>query len=570
MQNSRIADIFDEMADILEIQEANAFRIRSYRNAARTIRGQSDSLADRVAAGDDLTALPNIGKSTAEKIAELVETGKLKQHEELRAEIPAGLVDLLDVPGLGAKKVKLLHDELGVASLGDLKQAAEDGKVRDLEGMGEKSEQKILRGLETLSKTAGRASIRTAAEHVDALGQLLDDCDAVRKWQVAGSYRRGADTVGDLDFLLDASDRPAATEAIVGHDAVAEVIARGEEKVSVRLAGGLQADFRFCNDSDFGAMLLYFTGSKEHNIALRQRAVAQDWKLNEYGLYSGDKRLAGSTEEAIYKRFGLAWIPPELRESRGEIAAAEADDLPDLIDLGDIRGDLHCHTNETDGKHTIDELVAAARDRGYDYLAITDHSKALRMTNGLDEDRLRKQADEVREIDRATKGFTLLAGIEVDILKDGSLDLDEDVLADLDWVIASTHSHFQLPEDKMTDRLLVAVRSGVVHCLGHPMARLVGRREPIAFDVDKVFAACAEHDVVLEVNAHPDRLDLPAVHCQRARDMGLTLAVNTDTHKLSDMDLMRFGLNVARRGWLTKADVLNTLPAGKLKKRIKR
>lgn len=570
MENARVADVFDQIADILEIQEANAFRVRSYRNAARTVRGLSERVADMVQRGDKLGELPGIGKSTADKIIEIVQTGSCAALAELQSQIPEHLIDLLDVPGLGAKKVRLLWDELGVASLKELKAAADAGKIRDLEGMGAKTEQNILKGLETLSRTAGRASIRTADQHVAAIGRLLDDLAAVERWEAAGSYRRGRETVGDLDFLVQADDREAVTEAVLAHDAVAEAIVRGKEKVSVRLTDGLQADFRFCDGDEFGALLLYFTGSKEHNIALRQRAVDRGWKLNEYGLFKGDKRLAADTEEAIYRKLELPWIPPELREQRGELKAADADELPDLVEAGDIRGDLHCHTTETDGRHSPQELVDAARERGYRYLAITDHSQALTMVNGLDEKRLARQADAIRKLNEKLDDFELLAGVEVDILKDGRLDIDTKLLGELDWVIASTHSHFSLDEGKMTDRLLAAVESGVVHCLGHPFARLIGRRDPIRFDVEKVFAACREHGVALEVNAHPDRLDTPDIHCQRGREMGLTFAICTDTHRLSDLDLMKFGVGVACRGWLRKKDVLNTLTPAQLFKQIKR
>jgi len=569
MENARIGAIFDRIADILEIQGGNPFRIRSYRNAARTVRDLTDRLADLADEGKDLTDLPGIGDSIAEKIHEILRTGTCRTLRDLQDEVPAGLPELLKVPNLGPKRAKQLYDDLGIASLDDLKKAAEAGKIRGLEGFGEKTEQQILQGLETVRAEAGRHGIKEAMDRVEDLGRHLDGVKGIARWQVAGSFRRRRETVGDLDILVRAKDRGKAADGILAYEAIDEVQAHGEEKITVRLAGGMQVDFRFIDAESFGAAQMYFTGSKAHNITLRKRAQRDGLKLNEYGLFKGKKRKAGKTEEEVYGALGLPWIPPELREDRGEIDAADAGGLPDLIEPADIRGDLHAHTSATDGANTIDELVRAARGRKYAYLAVTDHSKAVTVAGGLDDDALRRHADKVRKAAAGEKRFGLLAGVEVDILKSGRLDIGEKVLADLDWVVASVHSYFHLDADAMTDRLLAAVRSGVVHCLGHPFGRLIGRRDPLRFDAERVFEACRDEGVCLEINAYPDRLDLPDVWCKRAREIGCTMVVACDVHKTSDMDFMGLGVSVARRGWLEKGDVLNTRTLSALRKWLK-
>jgi len=570
MENAQVAAVFEQVADILEILGENPFRIRSYRNAARTVGDMTEPLADMVAEGKDLTALPGIGESLGGKIREILRSGTCEMLQDLRRRLPPQVPDLLHVKGLGPKKVKVLYEQLGVTSLGDLKTAAEAGKIRDLEGMGAKTEQNILKGLATLEAEAGRIGIYEAAHAVRALGRHLEDIGAIRRWQVAGSFRRRRETVGDLDVLVEASDRAKAAEAILAYQPIEDVIARGRQKVSVALAGGLQVDFRFIEAEAFGAAMMYFTGSKAHNIVLRKRAQKRRLKLNEYGLFRGKRRAAGKTEEEVFKALGLPWIPPELREDRGEIDAADEGKLPTLVQRKDIRGDLHAHTTATDGANTPRQLAEAARKLGYKYLAITDHSKAVRVAGGLNAAEVGRQAGRIRELDAGLDGFRLLAGIEVDILKDGRLDLPETLLGSLDWVVASIHSAFSLAQEEMTDRILAAVRSGVVHCLGHPFGRIIGRRDPIQFDVDRVFEACREAGVCLEINAYPDRLDLPDVYCKRAREMGVTMVISTDAHKIADLDLMQYGVSVARRGWLEKGDVLNTLSVSALRNRLKR
>ena len=570
MENSHFAAVLTQIADILEILDENPFRIRSYRNGARAIGDLAERLEDLAAGGKDLTELPGIGESLAGKIHEVLKTGTCQMLADLRQRLPPHLPDLLKVKGLGPKKVKLLYDKLGIKSLEELKAAAEAGKIRGLEGMGEKTEQNILKGLALLAAEQGRIGIRVATEQVGALVRHLKTVSAIRCFEVAGSFRRRRETIGDLDVLVEAQDRDKAAEGILAYHPIEEVVARGGEKVTVTLAGGLQVDFRFIEPESFGAAMMYFTGSKAHNITLRKRAQKDGLKLSEYGLFRGEKRVAGATEEEVFKALGLPWIPPELREDRGEIAAAEQGKLPTLVTREDLRGELHAHTTATDGANSVEEMVEAARARGYEYLAITDHSKAVAVAHGLNDDALRRHAERIRKLGAGLRKFWLLAGVEVDILKDGRLDLGEKVLADLDWVVASVHSAFEMPEAKMTARLIAAVKSGVVHCLGHPFGRLIGYRDSLHFDADKVFEACKEAGVFLEINAQPDRLDLPDVYCKRARERGLAMVIATDAHRTAEFDFMEYGVGAARRGWLEKGDILNTCTAAALRKRLGR
>jgi DNA polymerase (family 10) len=558
MENAQVADIFDEIADLIELDEGNEYRIRSYRAAARTVRDLSQRLEDLVTQEEDLSEIPNIGESTADKIHEILETGTCQRLEEMRSKVPPELTEIMRVPDLGPRKAMQLHRELGIDDLDELREACESHKVRELEGMGKKTEENILQGLETLESVGERVLLRDAADHVVSVGRHLDGVDAIRRWEVAGSFRRRKETVGDLDILVEASDRDQAADGILELEDVDEVMGRGKERVSVRLSDGLQIDFRFFEESSFGSALMYFTGSKAHNIHVRQLAVERDWKLNEYGLFKDDHRLAGSTEESVYHRLNLPWIPPELREDRGEVEAAQEEDLPELVEAGDIRGDLQSHTDVTDGTSSIGEMAEAAADRGYDYFAITDHTKRVTMAKGLDDDGALAHAENIREVDADMDDFWLLAGIEVDILKSGALDLKEETLEELDWVVASIHYDMDMEQEEMTERLLSAIRSGVVHCLGHPTVRVLGKRDPIPFDADRVFEACAEKGVFIEVNAQPDRLDLPDFYCKRALEAGVRFTISTDAHKPSDLDFMPYGVDVARRGWLRRRDVLNT------------
>ncbi|AKJ65291.1 DNA polymerase/3'-5' exonuclease PolX [Kiritimatiella glycovorans] len=567
MENADAAGMFEEIADLVEIQGGNPFRVRSYRNAARTIKDLSGRVEDLVEQGEDLSELPHIGSSIADKIREMVETGTCAKLEELRGQVPGHLTDLLDVPRLGPKKAQKIHEELGVDNLDDLRRACEQHRVRGLEGMGGKTEAQILKGLDMLAASEGRILLKEASEQAGMIGRLLDGEETVDRWEAAGSFRRGCESVGDLDILVHSTDRAATTDRIVDSLRPAEVIGRGGEKVSVRLSGGLQVDFRFFEEASFGSALMYFTGSKAHNIRLRRRAREHDWKLSEYGLFSGDTRLAGRSEEAVYGKLGLPWIAPELREDRGEIEAAEEGGLPALIEPDDIRGDLHVHSTATDGVHTIEEMIEGARKLGYDYLAFCDHSQAVRVAGGLDAEGLKRHADAVREANDRYDDILVLAGVEVDILPDGSLDLDEELLAGLDWVTASIHYNFNLDSDRMTERLVRALGSGVVHALGHPLARHIGKREPLAYDFDRVAAVCAEHGVAMEINAQPERLDLPDEYARRAREAGAKLVIDTDAHSTDDYAFMRFGVMTARRAWLRKQDVVNAASRREMEKR---
>ncbi len=569
MENPQIARVFEEIADLLELQDGNPFRVRSYRNAARTIKDLSRPLAEMLRQGRNLTELSNIGESTSEKIEEILETGTCQKLEELKKGNPSQLTALLQVPALGAKKVKLIHHELGVETIEDLRKACCEHRVAKLSGMGEKTEENILKGIEILRRASGRATLKEARDQVQSLQRILESCKEVRQWQVAGSYRRAKETVGDLDILLESENRQATSDKILEQASVEEVVGRGSEKLSIRLIDGLQVDFRYFKKASFGAALLYFTGSKSHNIAIRKIATEKGWKLNEYGLFEDQTMLTGKSEEGIYKKLSLDWIPPELREDSGEVEAGQKGELPNLVEISDIQGDMHCHSTATDGQNTVREMAEAGRRRGYQYLAICDHSQAVHVAGGLDENGLQRQVEEIRKVDSEIDNFRLLSGVEVDIMKDGSLDLDPAVLADLDWVTASIHYNFNLSSEKMTARLLAAVQSGVVDCLGHPFARQIGRRQPLQFDVDKVFEACRENKVCLEINAQPERLDLLDIYCRNARDTGLKIVIDTDAHSVEELEFMIFGVGIARRGWLEKTDILNCLKIRQLEEYIK-
>jgi DNA polymerase (family X) len=570
MTNAQVANLLAEIASLLELQQADAFRIRAYHNAARVVRDWGESLEDMLKEGRSFCELPGIGKSTEEKMAEMIRTGTCRRLEELRAQFPSGLTELMQVPGLGPRRALMISQKLGVKTLDELQRACREHRVAALAGMGEKSEQKILGGLALLGRAAGRILYVEAAAQVKQIAQYLEASPLITRWEVAGSFRRRVETIGDLDILVEAGDRAAAAKYILAYKPIADTIGQGEERLSVRLGSGLQVDFRFVNAESFGAAWMYFTGSKAHNIALRRRAQGVKWKLNEYGLFKGDTLIAGKDEASVYRKLDLPWIAPELREDRGEIAAAAAGKLPRLIETGDIRGDLHVHTNASDGSEDIQTMARAAGERGYSFLAITDHSKAVRIANGLDEDRLRRHADEIRRVGQGLRGLWLMAGVEVDILKDGSLDIDERLLGELDWVVASVHSSMGMGEDEMTQRILRAVSSGVVHALGHPLGRLLGKREPIRFHADSVFQACRQHNVCLEINSQPDRLDLSDSLCIQARQLGVKFCISTDAHKIADLGFIEMGVNVARRAWLTDDDVVNTMSAGKLRRWTRR
>jgi DNA polymerase (family 10) len=507
-----------------------------------------------------LTAIPGIGKSIAAKIEEVLQTGALGKLEEVSEEVPPELRELLNLPGLGPKGVRRLQQELGVRDLEGLEKACREGKVRALKGFGEKTEGKILEGIASFRQRRGRFRLDVAESYAESLRERIRAVPGVGRVEAAGSYRRRKETVGDLDLLVTAADAAPVMEALVSHPAVEKVLARGETKTSVELENGMQVDLRLVEPDAYGAALLYFTGSKEHNIQLRTEAKAAGFKTSEYGLFRGEERVAGRTEEEVYAALGMGWIPPELRERQGEIEAARAGTLPRLVERADVLGDCQMHTTRSDGADTPQGMARAARALGYQYIAITEHSKAVTVAHGLDEEELVAWCGELEKADREVERIRILKGIEVDILKDGRLDLDEEVLRSLDVVVATVHSHMEMPEREMTERVLRALRSGVVTVLGHPTGRLLTAREPFALDVEAVLRECARLGVAVELNAHPARLDLKDVHLRLAKQIGAKVVISTDAHSAAELSAMRFGAGMARRGWLEKGDVLNTLP----------
>jgi len=573
IHNNDVAAIFDELADLLEIKGENPFRVRAYRNAARTVAGLSRNVTDLAAEDKGLDGIPGIGKDLADKIRTIVATKKLPLLEEMKKELPEGLSTLMKVRGLGPKKIAALYKALNVSSLADLKKAAAEGKIRELPGFSEKTEQALL---EELGKTKitergpERFKRAMAEQMVTPLFEELKKARGVEEIAIAGSYRRQAETVGDVDILVAAEKSRDVMDRFVHADDVSQVLAEGDTKSSVVLRGGLQVDLRVVPLESWGAALHYFTGSKAHNIAIRLMGVKRKLKVNEYGVFRGGRMIAGRTEEEIYKLFGMPYIEPELREDRGEIQAALKGRLPHLIELRDIRGDLHTHTKATDGRYTAEEMAEAARTRGYEYLAVTDHSKRVTMAHGLDEARLAKAVREIDKLNARLKGITLLKSIECDILVDGSLDLPDAILGELDLVTCSVHYNFNLPKDKQTERVIRALDNPHVNIFCHPTGRLINERPGYEIDIEKVMNAALERGCYLELNAHPDRLDLDDVHCQMAKGLGLKIAISTDAHSLDDLDLMRFGIGQARRGWIEPGDVINTRRLPELRRLLKR
>ncbi|MCM3881723.1 MAG: DNA polymerase/3'-5' exonuclease PolX [Vicinamibacterales bacterium] len=557
MENLAIARVFEEIADLLEIKGENPFKIRAYRNASETIAHATEQLSRCTEA--QLRAISGIGKELAAKIREFAETGEIRYHRDLLEQFPPTILDLLHLQGVGPKTVALLYGQAGISTLDELEAACRDGRLRELKGMGKKKEELILKALAERKQRTGRHLMPDAAEAAGLLLEYLHaQCPEVN-FSVVGSLRRGVDTTGDIDILATGVD-PRVMPAFTSYKLVDRILGQGDTKSSVLLWGGFQADLRLVPEQSRGAALQYFTGSKAHNILLRDRANLRGFKLNEYGLFRLDTGVAtaGQREEDIYEQLGLASIPPELREGRGEIEAAERGELPGLISLDDIRGDIHAHTTATDGREDIETMALAARDAGLSYLAITDHSKALAMANGLDEHRAIEHARRVREIGSRLDGITLLAGIECDIKPDGTMDLADDCLAELDVVVASIHSAFNQEAAQMTDRVLRAVANPYVDIMGHPTGRLLLKREPYKVDVPALVDAAAAAGVALEINCQVDRLDLCDTHAKLARDKGVKIVISTDSHAKGGFRLMKWGVTVARRAWLSAEDVLNT------------
>lgn len=572
MQNSDVGRIFDRLADLLEIQEANPFRVRAYRNAARTIGNMSDSVADIIADSNRrLVDLPGIGKDLAAKIETIVETSSLPQLEELKKEIPPGVVQMLGLPGIGPKKVAALYKELNIDTLENLKAAAEQGQIAELKGFGKKTEKTILENIDAVKEAGKRFYINEAKLAADTILGDLQKLKSVKQASVAGSCRRRRESAGDLDVLVTSSHSEDAMDCLANHESVEKVLARGETKQRVRLRSGIEMDLRVVPDESYGAALQYFTGSKEHNIVIRRRAQERGLKINEYGVFreKDEKRIAGATEEEVYASVDLPWIPPELRENRGEIEAAEEGHLPQLLELDDIRGDLHMHTTATDGNATIREMAEAAKKRGLKYIAITDHSKRVTMANGLDAKRLRKHWKDIDKVNEEIKGIEILKGIECDILEDATLDLPDDVLKEADWVVAVLHYGLKQPRDQITKRLLAAIKCPHVSAIGHPSGRLLLKRPGADVNYKEIFQAAADHGVMMEINAHPARLDLDDIHAQAAKEQGILIVINTDAHTTDGFDMMKYGVFQARRAGLEKQDVANTRTLAQFRKLLR-
>jgi len=570
VHNADIASMFNRTADLLELQGANPFRIRAYRRAARTIADLPQSAASLVESGADLSELPGIGDDLAGKIAGIVKTGRCPILEQLEKEFPAGLTELLNVGGLGPKRVMALHTSLGIDNVDDLRRAVRAEKIRALKGFSEKIEQKILHALETRGTQEKRFKWIVADEIARPLAAWLSGIAGVKKVVVAGSCRRMKDTVGDLDILVTCAKGSPVMDRFVKYEEVAEIISHGTTRATVLLRSGLQVDLRAVPGISYGAALYYFTGSKAHNVAVRALAVKRGLKINEYGVFKGDRRLAGRTEEEVFRQVGLPYIEPELRENRGEIEAARAGNLPRLVTVEDMRGDLHAHTKASDGRNSLSEMAAAARALGYEYLAITDHSRHLTIANGLDEKRLRKQCEDIDRLNEKLKGITLLKSCEVDILESGKLDLPDSVLKELDLTVCSVHYKFDLPAVRQTERIIRAMDNPYFNILAHPTGRLIGEREPYALEMERIVRAAKERGCLMEINAQPDRLDLNDIHCRIAKDAGVKLAISTDAHGTAHLGYMHLGVAQARRGWLEAKDVVNTLPLKALRQALKR
>jgi DNA polymerase (family 10) len=577
MDNKAIAGLLYETADLLEIDGQDSFRVRSYRNAAQAIEALPQQVADLIHEPKKLLEVPGIGKGMLANLQMLFKDGSIEAHSELLKKYRPSMLELLKIQGLGPKTIALIWSAYQVSDLEGVEKLAREGKIRTLPRMGEKHEQKLLKAIEDYRRIAGRFLLDTAEELAEKLMEHLLAAPGVEKVTPAGSLRRGRETVGDLDILvtgkacIEAETRQKVIEHLLRFPGLMDIIAQGENKVSFRHRNGMQVDVRLLPPESFGAAMQYFTGSKAHNVALRQRALKMGFTLNEYSLATLEdaKPVARRTEEEIYAKLGLDFIPPELRENLGEIEAAANHTLPVLIELSDIRGDAHMHTVETDGRNTIEEMAEAARGRGYEYMAITDHSKNLAMANGLTDARALAHIERIRAVEKKMKGIRIVAGIEVDILGDGSLDLSDSVLEQMDIVIASVHSHFNQDRATMTDRLLKAVANPNTSLIGHPTGRLLLRRDAYQFDLDAVLKAAAKHKVAMELNSYPDRLDLCDVHLRLAKQHGVKIVINTDSHHTSHMEKMRYGILQARRAWLKKEDVLNALPAAEFARAMK-
>jgi DNA polymerase (family 10) len=566
VRNSDIAAVFEAMADYLEIEDENPFKIRAYRNAARTISALGPEVADMLAAGEEPSGLPGIGKELASKMREIAATGTAQAYEKLKARVPPGLVAMLRIPGLGPKRVRVLYRELELKSLPELKAAAQAGRIQALPGFGAKIEAQLIQAIDAAIRHGRRLGIALARPRVELLLDFLRRVPGVSAAEAAGSFRRCKDTVGDIDLLVTAEAGSPVMERFTAFDEAGQVLVSGPTQARILLRSGLQVDLRRVEPGSFGAALQYFTGSQAHNVAIRRLGRKLGLKINEYGVFSAAGKVAGETEESVYRALGLPWIDPELREDGGEIETAAAGALPALVALSDLKGDLHSHTTATDGRGSLEEMALAARESGLSYLAVTDHSQQLRMVGGLDARRLMAQLESIEHLNATLAGITLLKGIEVEILEDGRLDLPQSVLKHLDLVIGSVHSHFNLPLKQQTERILRAMDHRYFSILGHPSGRLIGERDAYDVDMAAVVRKARERGCFLELNANPQRLDATDTDCRMAREAGVLVAVNSDAHRTRDFDLLGYGIGQARRGWLEKKDVLNTRPLPELKR----
>lgn len=563
MKNQDIADIFREIAQILEIKGDNRFRIRAYERAAQNIESIPEDIEVFVRE-DRLKSIPGIGKDLEEKIKEIVATDKLKYLEELKKDIPKGLLDILTIPGIGPKTAKLLYEKLGIRDIVMLERMAHSGKIKGLPGIKEKTEENILRGIELVKRGHDRMDLKTAIDAAGLFIAQLEKLKEVKKISPAGSLRRMKDTVRDIDILVSSKNPEKVMDKFTTLASVKDVLAKGPTKSSIVTDDNIQVDVRVVKDSSYGAALMYFTGSKAHNIRLRQLAIKKGLKLNEYGLFKGKKQMAGKTELQMYKSLGLEYIPPELREDRGEVEASIKKKLPKLVELCDIKGDLHVHSRWSDGGSSIEEMVLKAKELGYEYIAITDHSQGLKIAGGLNKDELKLKRKEIEKLSKKHKGIKILFGAEVDIDSEGRLDYPDDILKEMDVVIGAIHLGFKQSKEKLTKRIIKACQNKYVHMIAHLTGRLWGAREPYEVDLEEILKVCRDTDTALEINSFPQRLDLNDISSRMAKDFGVKVAINTDAHIVEHLDTMKYGVSVARRGWLEKKDILNTLPFSKL------
>ncbi len=566
VHNSDISDILNKAADLLEIEGANEFRVRSYREAARSVENLTKNITDKVAAGEDLTEISDIGESIAEKIEEIVKTGSLKQLEEIKDRVPEELTNILDLEGVGPKRVKELYEELDINSLEDLEEAVEENEIQELEGFGEKTEEKIESELERQNDQESRTLLARAEEYAEPLLDYLRECGEAESVEIAGSYRRRKETVGDLDILTTGEDDEAIAEHFINFEDMDEVIKKGEKRTSVWLKSGLRVDVAVMAKESYGAALLYFTGSKEHGIRLRERAIDRGLKVNEYGVFKTDEDepIAGKTEEEMYEALDLKWIPPEMRENRGEIELAENGNLPDLITLDEMKGDIHMHTTYTDGDGSIKEMAEAARELGHEYIAITDHSKRVNVAGGMEVSELTEQLEEIEKINEELDGIRILKGAEVDILADGTLDYPDDILSRLDLRICSVHYKMNMDSEKQTERILKAMDNPWFDILAHPTGRRLQKRSAMDLDMEAIMEKAVENGIIMEINANTERLDLDDHHCKMAMEKGVMISISTDAHSIDELQNLKYGIYQGRRGWLEAKNVVNTLGADDL------